>query len=283
MPVGRDGFFEGGKPIAVDGGLRARSQRGAIGEQWWSRHFIEILEDICDGGRLARGRAYARKGQVISLEVAPGTVTSRVQGSRPEPYQVTIDIERYGESRWAAIEESLASQALYRAQLLAGEMPPEIVEVFDALGAPLFPADLDMSCTCPDWGFPCKHLSAALYLLAEAFDDDPFLVLAWRGRTREELLGALGTAPAAAVDPLRADHVPLADSLAGFYTPGASPAKLREHRVNRITTPSDLLLRALDPPDVRVRHIPLVDLLRPAYRSLDGAGASTETGPNLHG
>jgi uncharacterized Zn finger protein len=269
MPVGRDGWFEAARPISVDGGLRARSQRGAIGEQWWSRHFIEILEGICDPGRLTRGRAYARKGQVLSLSVAPGTVSAAVQGSRPKPYQVTITIARYDESRWAAIEESLAAQALYRAKLLAGEMPTEIVEVFDALGAPLFPDELDMECSCPDWGLPCKHLSAALYLLAEAFDEDPFLVLAWRGRTREELLGSLGTA-GPAYDALAVAHVPLADSLDGFYAPGASPAKLREHGMNRVTAPPDLLLRALDPPEVRVRHIPLVDLLRAAYRSLDG-------------
>ncbi|MDP9798862.1 putative Zn finger protein [Catenuloplanes nepalensis] len=270
-------FFEAAKPIAVDGGIKARSQRGKIGEQWWSRHFIEILEGICDPGRLARGRAYARKGQVLSLSVAPGTVTAAVQGSRPAPYKVDITIERYDESRWDAISAALASQALYRAKLLAGEMPTEIVEVFDELGAPLFPAELDMECSCPDWGFPCKHLSAALYLLAEAFDDDPFLVLAWRGRTREELLGSLGTAPVVA-DPLRVDHVPLAGALAGFYAPGASPAKLREHGTNRVAAPPDLLLRALDPPDVRIRHIPLVDLLRSAYRSLGGSDMPAGTG-----
>ena len=38
---------------------------------------------------------------------------------------------------------------------------------------------------------PCKHLAATFYLLAEAFDDDPFLILRWRGRDREALLGRL--------------------------------------------------------------------------------------------
>jgi uncharacterized Zn finger protein len=77
------------------------------------------------------------------------------------------------------------SQALYRAALLAGEMPHEIVDVFDGLDLPLFPVRMDMRCSCPDWAMPCKHASAVLYVLAEAFDDDPFLVLAWRGRARE--------------------------------------------------------------------------------------------------
>ena len=45
-----------------------------------------------------------------------------------------------------------------------------------------------MECSCPDWGVPCKHLAATFYLLAEAFDADPFQILHWRGRDRETLL-----------------------------------------------------------------------------------------------
>ncbi|NRQ39266.1 hypothetical protein HII36_46715, partial [Nonomuraea sp. NN258] len=221
MPVGRDGWFDGGKPIKVDGGLKARSQRGSIGSSWWSRRFIDELERVCDKGRLSRGRAYARAGQVLSIDLAPGSVAARVQGSRPKPYEVTIGIEAYDESRWATVERSIAEQAVYRAKLLAGEMPTEIEELFAALGLDLFPRDLDMECSCPDWGFPCKHLSAVLYLLAESFDDDPFLVLAWRGRTREQLLGSLAGDPAGA-DPLRVADVPFADRLADFYAPGAT-------------------------------------------------------------
>ena len=48
-----------------------------------------------------------------------------------------------------------------------------------------------MDCNCPDWGVPCKHLAAVCYVLAEAFDADPFAVLAWRGRERDDLLAAL--------------------------------------------------------------------------------------------
>ena len=48
-----------------------------------------------------------------------------------------------------------------------------------------------MRCSCPDWGVPCKHLAAVCYVLAEEFDRDPFGLLAWRGRGREDLLAAL--------------------------------------------------------------------------------------------
>lgn len=288
MPVGPDGWFDGGAPIRVEGGIKARTRRGTIGEQWWSRRFIDILEGICDPGRLARGRAYARKGQVLDFDLSTGLVVARVQGSRPQPYTVKIRIEGYDDRAWSAITGALASAALFRAKLLAGEMPTEIVEVFDRLGYPLFPARLDMECSCPDWGFPCKHLSATLYVLAEAFDDDPFLVLAWRGRPREAVLDALRAlppdGPPAAADPLHVDDVPLTDRLADFYSPAVSLSRLRERPGGAARTPPELLLRVLDAPAVRVRHIPLVDLLRPAYRQLgadtDPSGeAAAATGP----
>ena len=270
MPIDREGrFFETSRPIEVDGGIAVRAKRGKIGERWWSRRFVDVLENICDGGRLARGRAYARKGQVMDFALRPGRVTARVQGSRPRPYEVTVEIAAFDEAQWTAVTEALGAQALYRAALLAGEMPHEIVELFAAQELPLFPDRLDIRCSCPDWGVPCKHGSAVLYVLAEAFDDDPFLVLAWRGRDRDRLLDALrGTPePLAAIDPLAVDDEPLESRLADFYSPAISLSRLRE-RPSRLATPPELLLRALDPPPVRVRHIPLADLLRPAYRAL---------------
>ncbi|MFI9836070.1 SWIM zinc finger family protein [Nonomuraea sp. NPDC051941] len=251
-------WFQATGPIKVEGGIRARTQRGTIGSTWWSRRFIDILERVCDKGRLSRGRAYARQGQVLSIDLSPGEVRAAVQGSRREPYAIVVRIEAYDERRWAVIEEAIAEQAVHRAKLLAGEMPPEIEELFAALGIDLFPRDLDMDCSCPDWGFPCKHLSAVLYLLAESFDDDPFLVLAWRGRTREQLLGSLAEdAPR-----LEVRDVPFADRLADFYAPGATA-----HRPERrpAAAAPDLLLRVFPPP------ADLARALTPAYRRLAGS------------
>ena len=66
-------------------------------------------------------------------------------------------------------------------------MPDDIEDVFAGVGLSLFPAsagELSLDCSCPDWEVPCKHLAATFYLLAESFDDDPFRILAWRGRPR---------------------------------------------------------------------------------------------------
>ena len=186
-----DRFFPASKPRAVEGGLKARSKRGAIAQTWWSGRFIAVLEDMGLGGRLQRGRRYARTGQVIDMQVAAGLVSAQVQGSRVKPYRVRISIAAYDKAQWARLERALAEKAWYAAQLLSGEMPDDLEKVFAEAGLPLFPAagkDMSMDCSCPDWGVPCKHVAAVCYLLAESFDDDPFRILAWRGREREDLL-----------------------------------------------------------------------------------------------
>jgi uncharacterized Zn finger protein len=196
----QDWAERGARPIRVEGGLVARSERGAIGSTWWSRRFVAVLESLSMGGRLTRGRTYARKGQVLELGVRPGVVTSTVQGSRPQPYQVSVGFAVLPEEAWQAVESALASQALYRAQLLAGELPAELEQLFADAGAPLFPVsqrELSMRCTCPDVAVPCKHIAATFYLLAERFDDDPFELLLWRGRSRADLLADLQAGAAA--------------------------------------------------------------------------------------
>jgi uncharacterized Zn finger protein len=275
------------KPIRVDGGIKARSRRGAIGEQWWSRRFISVLESYGMSGRLARGRSYARAGQVLDFALTQGKVTARVQGSRVRPYQVRIGVLPLTTAQWRRVQDRLARQALFRAKLLAGEMPHEIEEVFAECGTPLFPrsaADLDMHCSCPDWGVPCKHLAAVCYVLAEEFDRDPFGMLAWRGKARDELLAALRRiqagsagqagpgrdAPAAgATRPaLDVPAPPLEACLDSFWSPGLSPARLRALATAPESAAPDLLLRMFPPPAVRVRSNDLADVLAPAYERL---------------
>jgi uncharacterized Zn finger protein len=268
------------KPIRVEGGIKARSRRGAIGEQWWSRRFISVLEESGLSGRLQRGRSYARAGQVLDFALSQGKVTARVQGSRVKPYDVRIVVLPLTKPQWRRVQERLASQALFRAKLLAGEMPHEIEGVFAECGTPLFPrsaADLDMHCSCPDWGVPCKHLAAVCYVLAEEFDHDPFAMLAWRGQGREELLSALrgihGTAgpggPAAAV--LDVPARPLAECLDTFWPAGLSPARLRALAAPAGPPAPDLLLRMFPPPPLTVRGRDLAEILAPAYRQLAAA------------
>jgi uncharacterized Zn finger protein len=257
------------RPRPVEGGLKARSSRGAIAQTWWSERFIEVLEDIGMGNRLQRGRTYARQGQVISLDVDAGSVTAKVQGSRPHPYRVRIGIPAFGKAEWAQAERALAGDAWYTAKLLAGEMPEDIEDVFTALGLSVFPAsarELSLDCSCPDQAVPCKHLAATFYLLAESFDDDPFAILAWRGRERDDLLANLQAARTAgppAADRAEATSRPLADCLDAYFTPQTEIC-----RPIPPATPPTALLDQLPETGITVRGRPLTDMLKAAYAAL---------------
>jgi uncharacterized Zn finger protein len=290
------------RPRRVEGGIKARSRRGQIGERWWSRRFVAILEALGMGPRLQRGRAYARAGQVLDLAVASGTVSARVQGSRARPYRVRVTLDRFSDADWARVESALAARALYSAKLLAGELPQTIEEVFASCGLSLFPSghsELELSCSCPDWAVPCKHLAATFYLLAEAFDSDPFLVLAWRGRERDDLLarlrdlraltgqaaGAAGGAGDGGPDRDAIEDPPLADQLARFWSPRGDLGACRRGAATSAAAP-DLLLDQLEPTDIQLAGQRLEGLLVPAYRAMTAArmrivGAIEDTAPSL--
>lgn len=188
-----DWYPKPSKPRPADG-IKARSQRGKIGASWWADKWIKALEPLLDTGRLSRGRSYARSGQVLDLDIGPGVVTSRVQGSRARPYKVSIAVRTLTASEWSRVIDALSQEAIFVAKLLAGEMPPDVETAFWAARVSLFPAhrdDLNTSCSCPDYANPCKHVAAVYYLLGERFDEDPFLIFHLRGKDKEQLLTEL--------------------------------------------------------------------------------------------
>jgi len=284
------------KPIAVEGGLQARSQRGRIGDTWWSQRFIATLEAAGMGSRLQRGKRYARTGQVLSMEVTEGQVKASVQGSRAKPYRVFIETEVLTGSEWDAIEAVMAASAVFAARLLADEMPEEIEEAFAASSASLFPTSLETinsACSCPDWENPCKHIAAVYYLLAEAFDTDPFLIFAWRGRGKDELLTSLRARrrkseptdgrpadPVAAADETgllgwpvayAADLSPGADSV---FTWGADDDLAAIEVRPRLAVAPDLILRQLDPASLGPDGAQITEDLRAFYGVITAGAAS---------
>ena len=270
--------WEPSRPLPVEGGIAARSKRGAIGDTLWSRRFIELLESLGVGSRLQRGRNYARRGQVVELEVEPGVLIAKVQGSRYTPYRVRIRGKTLSEQQWRRVEKAMSARALPLAQLLASEMPHDIEDVFTSCRLTLFPrsnAELKASCTCPDWENPCKHIAAAYYILAERFDEDPFLIFAWRGRDKDELLGRLrahrGTGSqrrsAGARSARSAPGPPsLAERLDSFWRSGPM---LSEFHITLLAGEApDALLRQLGPAPVDVGGRDLAEVLAPEYATL---------------
>lgn len=187
-------YFKPTKAIKTEDGIKAQSKRGAFAKSWWAQRWIAALERLVDSGRLSRGRAYARKGQVLAIDETKDGIAARVQGSRSTPYKISIKMNRLTDAEWDKVIDALAEQAIFTAQLLAGEMPQDIEQAFERAKVSLFPSrrgDLETDCSCPDYSNPCKHIAAAHYILGERFDEDPFLIFRLRGRTQEQVMQEL--------------------------------------------------------------------------------------------
>lgn len=166
-----------------------------FGHTWWGQAWIEALEGIAGGstGRLSRGRTYARQNRAEDLVIAAGKVTGFVQGSEPDPYEVYLDIRTFRDDEWEAVYEAIAAKAGHAAALLDGELDPGVVADAAAVEVELLPRarDLRTACSCPDEFEPCKHAAALCYLVADALDADPFVLLLLRGRRRDEVLDGI--------------------------------------------------------------------------------------------
>lgn len=179
-------------PITVAGGIRSQAGRGRHAHHWWGLRWIALIENCMAGPRLGRGRSYAASGQVAHLQLGAGTVGARVQGASPQPYRVEIRLRTLDEAGRRQVLAALHQQPLLAARLLVRELPPELEDLFREAGCPLFPEhieELEMDCSCPDWSSACKHAAAVSFLLAEAIDRDPLLLLTLRGISRKDLLG----------------------------------------------------------------------------------------------
>ena len=289
-----DGSWPPGERIPANG-IAARSRRGAFATTWWGRRFVDAVEQVAGPARVARGRTYARAGQVLSLAVTAGRVTAQVQGSRPTPYATELGFSTWDAETRAELADAVAASPATLAAVLAGQMPEGFEQLTLDAGLALFPeslADARFACTCPDWGDPCKHAAAVVYLLAEWLDTEPFGVLTLRGVERDELLAAVaarqralhepaagtggtasgaapGSAPGGESDPGGVRDVPLADLVGTFFTrSGPLPAL-----ADPAAQPSGhTVLDALDAALLGPGGAALPDLLRAALAALDRRG-----------
>lgn len=161
----------------------------------WSDRWVDLLNRLGYEPHLRRGRSYARRGQVKALEVQVGRVTAQVEDRDLGLCEIEILINRLSDEEWQKVLHALSQQAIYVAQLLAGDMPTNIDELFQQAGVNLLPGghyDIEIRCSqCTENGQPCKHTAAVLYLLGEMLDDDPWLLFRLRGRDRQQVLQAL--------------------------------------------------------------------------------------------
>lgn len=102
-----------------------------------------LAAEAADPDRYRRGRVYSKQRAVVSIEVEPGEVRGRVQGSDPRPYQVTLKVR-------------------------PGRTPMPVR------------ADLVALCSCPDDSLMCKHAVAVLLEFADDVARQPDLLTRWR-------------------------------------------------------------------------------------------------------
>jgi uncharacterized Zn finger protein len=280
-------YFKPSKPIETDQGIKAKSKRGDFVKNWWANRWIKALERLVDAGRLRRGRTYARKGQVLSVEETKNGIEAKVQGSRKRPYKVAIEIDHLSHRQWEQVIDALAEQAIFTAQLLAGEMPDEIEEAFEAAGVSLFPeteVELMTHCSCPDWANPCKHVAAVHYILGEQFDEDPFLLFRLRGRTQEQILAGLRARRAEAgsdddFEEIEEAAMPLAETVEHFWEMG-QPLTHFKTTIKPPVTELPLLKRLGQPSFLRDD---LLEILGPAYRAITQEAMATAFGNQTEG
>jgi len=167
--------------------------RGAMTRTFWGNAWCRNLEQYSDyANRLPRGRTYLRNGSVIDLQVAAGTVTAQVMGSRL--YRVEVEIAAVSAKKWQGIAQDCAQSIDSLVELLQGQLSTSVMERITRPGTGLFPTpeEISFDCSCPDWAAMCKHVAATLYGIGARLDVQPELLFSLRQVDARELVAKVG-------------------------------------------------------------------------------------------
>ena len=172
-------------PIVIEG--------RAIARTFWGRAWCENLERYSDyANRLPRGRTYVRNGSVLDLQIAPGQVTALVSGSAL--YTVGVKVAAVPKARWASISRDCAGAIDSLIELLQGRFSQAVMERICQQKTGLFPApaEIELSCSCPDWASMCKHVASVLYGVGARLDAQPELLFRLRAVDEKDLIARAG-------------------------------------------------------------------------------------------
>jgi uncharacterized Zn finger protein len=160
-------------PVIIEGRALAKS--------FWGKSWCMNLERYSDyENRLARGQTYLRSGLVVDLQIKKGEIAAMVAGSAL--YKVKIAIAPVPAVRWKAICRDCAGTVDSLVELLQGRLSKGVMDRVCRTGDGLFPspAEIKLSCSCPDWADMCKHVAAALYGVGARLDEQPELLFVLR-------------------------------------------------------------------------------------------------------
>jgi uncharacterized Zn finger protein len=172
-------------PVVITGRTIART--------FWGKAWCDNLERYSDfSNRLPRGRTYARNGSVVDLQVTPGAVTALVSGSAL--YTVAVKVSPLPKARWTSIRQNCAGAIDSLVELLQGRFSKGVMERICQEKSGLFPApaEIEFSCSCPDWASMCKHVAAVLYGIGARLDERPELLFKLRKVDEKDLIAKAG-------------------------------------------------------------------------------------------
>ncbi len=163
----------------------------SFGKTPWGQAWLRSLDKIDWENRLSRGATYARNGRVKSIKIQQNRIEAFVQGREYNAYRVGVVALPLQKRDITKLTKLIAGRSDLLSRILNRELPMELETLCEDAGIVLFPRswkDLKLTCSCPDWAVPCKHLAAVLYLMANEIDKNPFMVFSLLG---VELLDAL--------------------------------------------------------------------------------------------
>jgi uncharacterized Zn finger protein len=173
-------------------GIHLRSRRGPIGVSWWSRKWMELVEEKVDPQELEVGRRLARRSVVLECEFVPGLCRGRVAESKDIVGAITIQFPVILESGWDRILEAITKDALAIARIYARKMPDNIEDILAVAGAQLIPERMPVaSCSCDSALNICRHTVALACAMAERFDDQPSHLLHLLGKSQTQVCNAI--------------------------------------------------------------------------------------------
>jgi uncharacterized Zn finger protein len=172
-------------PVVIEGRTIART--------FWGKAWCENLERYSDyENRLPRGRTYVRNGSVVDLQIGGGEVKAMVSGS--EIYTVAVKVTPVSKTRWQSLCSDCAGTIDSLVELLQGRFSKGVMERMCLQGTGLFPspAEIQLSCSCPDWASMCKHVAAVLYAIGARLDRQPELLFKLHKVDEKELIAKAG-------------------------------------------------------------------------------------------
>ena len=266
-------------PRKVKSGVRVKWAGASEPESSVARRLLLLASSMAAAEDFAEGMDYARRGQIVSVEIGGVLASASVQGRADRPYATSLQFSPIPPEVWESASKRMAGEAIYTAGLLAGEISDRVDGLFAGVGRPLVPTaeDVKVSCTCGHSAGWCKHACTLMAMVADRVQERAFLLCELRGSTGEALLNQIreqGDAeePSAIPTPVYEAHVPeapsarglpLAECLDRFWQAGPG--------LDAIPTPieppaaSHPLLRRLGPSPFKEWRFPLLGLLATCY------------------